>query len=260
MTKVLFHSAARGLLFLLTLALAGFQPNDAPARLVPEVVSVRAHDPGAFTQGLLLYQGLLYESTGLYGQSSLREVDPQTGEVLRMLEVPDEYFGEGLARVEGKLIQLTWQEQQAFVYDLSTFEPLRSFTYEGEGWGLCFDGENLLMSDGSPTISLRDPKTFELVSQFQVTFRGSPLPMLNELECMGDHLYANVWQTDFIVKIEKATGWVVAVVDASGLLSRAEAAVADVLNGIAYDPENDTFLITGKLWPKLFEVRFVEGE
>jgi glutaminyl-peptide cyclotransferase len=165
-----------------------------------------------------------------------------------------------LARVDTRLIQLTWQEQQAFVYDLNTFEPVKSFTYEGEGWGLCFDGTHLLMSNGSPTISLRDPETFELVSQLQVTFRGVPLPMLNELECTGDHLYANVWQSDFIVKIEKVTGRVVAVVDASGLLSPAEAAEADVLNGIAYNPENDTFLITGKLWPKLFEVRFVEGE
>jgi glutamine cyclotransferase len=194
MTSV-FRYAARGLLFLFTLALVGFQSNDVPARLVPEVVLVRTHDPNAFTQGLLLYQGSLYESTGLYGQSSLRQVDLRTGEVLRMLELPDAYFGEGLARVDTRLIQLTWQEQQAFVYDLNTFEPVKSFTYEGEGWGLCFDGTHLLMSNGSPTISLRDPETFELVSQLQVTFRGVPLPMLNELECTGDHLYANVWQS-----------------------------------------------------------------
>ena len=239
-------------------------PDNAPVSpvpvLVPEVLESYPHDVDAFTQGLLLEGDALFESTGLYGSSSLREVDPETGEVLREEAVPGAYFAEGLALVGDRLIQLTWQKETAFVYDKETFESLGTFSYSGEGWGLCFDGAHLYMSDGSATISRRDAETFEVEGELEVTLRGEPLVFLNELECVDDTLYANVWQTDAIVEIDKESGRVVAAVDASGLLSEEEReGLRDgaVLNGIAYDRESETFLITGKLWPKLFRVRFV---
>ncbi|MCC6799508.1 MAG: glutaminyl-peptide cyclotransferase [Anaerolineae bacterium] len=234
--------------------------------LVPEVISVRDHDPDAYTQGLLLHDGLFYESTGRRGASSLRAVDPATGEVERQIDVPDTYFAEGLALVDDRLIQLTWQENTAFVYDVETFEQVGTFEYEGEGWGLCYDGERLYMTDGRPFIQLRDPNTFELFFSGAVTLQGQPVGNLNELECVGDYLYANVWKTDYIVQIDKTNGVVVGVIDTSSLLTEQERAALlqsdsdAVLNGIAYDAENDVFLITGKLWPKLYEVRFVEQE
>jgi len=228
---------------------------------VPEVIASYPHDAQAFTQGLLLEGGYFYESTGLYGRSSLREVVPETGEVLRLLPLPEEYFAEGLALVGDRLIQLTWREGEALVYDRETFEHLDTFSYEGEGWGLCFDGESLYMSDGSDTLYRRDPESFEVTGEVRVTLRGEGVRNLNELECALDHVYANVWQEDRIVKIDKASGRVVEEIDASGLLSadeRAQLAPDAVLNGIAYNPARDTFYLTGKLWPKVFEVRFRE--
>jgi glutamine cyclotransferase len=239
------------------------QPAGQVLELIPEVISVRSHDTSAFTQGFLLYEGTLYESTGQYGRSTLRQVDPETGEVLRMVPVPDEFFAEGLVRVGNRLIQLTWTNEQAFVYDLETFEQIDTLSYDGEGWGLCSDGDFLYMSDGSPFLSLRHLETFELIFREIVLFQDSPVNRLNELECVGDYIYANVWQTDFIVQIRKNTGMITAVIDASGLLTPAEIAqmgTQAVLNGIAYNAETDTFLITGKNWPKMFEVRFVERE
>jgi len=233
-----------------------------PARLRPEVMSVRPHDWRAFTQGLLLHNGLLYESTGLYGQSTLREVDPQTGEVYRRLDLPPNLFGEGLALVDDRLIQLTWIEGIAIVHDLPTFEKRAELRYSGEGWGLCYDGEKLVMSDGSDQLFFRDPTTFQLLGQVGVLLEGRPVRQLNELECVGDSIYANVWQTDDILRIDQRTGRVIAVVDASGLLTPEERRARppdDVLNGIAYDATNDVFLVTGKRWPRLFEVRFVPG-
>lgn len=238
----------------LTLTFATAQ-SAAPERLIPEVLSVRPHDADAFTQGLLRFNGSLFESVGRYGQSSLREVDPRTGEVLRQVEVPDAFFAEGLARVGDRLIQLTWREGTAFVYDIGTFRRVGSFHYEGEGWGLCFDGARLYMSDGSATLTVRDPQTFTVIGRVPVTLDGSPVPLLNELECVKGAVYANVWQTNAVVEIDKTSGAVRKVIDASGLLTDAEAAQADVLNGVAYNPERDTFLLTGKLWPKLFEVQ-----
>ncbi|GAB4412493.1 MAG: glutaminyl-peptide cyclotransferase [Anaerolineae bacterium] len=239
-------------------------PLYAPVRLLqPEVLSVRPHDTSAYTQGLLLHDGYLYESTGRHGASTLRKVDPQTGEVLQMIRVPDEYFAEGLALVGNHLIQLTWQSEVAFVYDLETFEQVGTFNYDGEGWGLCTDGRYLYMSDGTPFLDVRDMQTFELIFSGLVTVQGSLVERLNELECVGDYIYANIWQTDYIVQIDKYNGVVVAVIDASNLLTDEERAQFDeqeVLNGIAYLPETDTFLITGKHWPKMYEVRFVEKE
>lgn len=227
---------------------------------VPEVLETYPHDPSAFTQGLLLSDGHFYESTGIYGQSTLREVVPETGEVLREVALPAEYFAEGLTLVDDRLIQITWQEGTAFVYDLDTFEQTDTFAYEGEGWGLCFDGEQIVMSDGSPTLTLRDPETFEATGTIEVKLNGQGVEELNELECVDGFVYANIWQSDTIVKIAE-DGRVVEEIDARGLLPEAEQAqlVPDaVLNGIAYDAEAKTFFLTGKLWPKLFEVRFSE--
>ncbi|MBI5959794.1 MAG: glutaminyl-peptide cyclotransferase [Chloroflexi bacterium] len=233
--------------------------------LAPEVISVRPHDPAAYTQGLLFYDGFLYESTGRQGASTLRKVDPATGEVLQSINVPQEFFAEGLERVDNTLIQLTWQTQVAFIYDLETFEKTGEYQYEGEGWGLCSDGRYLYMSDGSPFIDLRDRQTFEEIFSGMVTIQGKPVERLNELECVGDYIYANIWKTDFIVQFDKSNGVVVAVIDAAGLLTDEERAQLkepdqDVLNGIVYLPDSDTFLITGKHWPKMFEVRFVERQ
>ena len=229
-------------------------------RLGLEVVSAWPHDRSAFTQGLVLSGGLLYESTGLVGESSLREVDPITGQVLRRLDVPPPIFAEGLALVDGRLIQITWQTGVAFVYDLASFEKIGEFHYGGEGWGICYDGQRLVMSDGSSQLFFRDPQTFEPLGQVSVLRDGQPVARLNELECVGDQVYANVWQTDEIVDIERDSGRVVATIDASGLLSTEEIRTRspdDVLNGIAYDAESNSFLITGKRWPRLYQVRFV---
>ncbi len=243
---------ALGPLFLLLIS--GCHP---PESLTVEVLSTRPHDPAAYTQGLLLQGQMLYESTGRYGQSSLRRVDPQSGEVLQRIDLPQAVFGEGLARRGDRLVQLTYLEQTAFVYTIEGFLSVGRFSYQGQGWGLCYDGEHFLMSNGSSALTVRDPVTFEVVDQIDVTSQGMPVLNLNELEYVDGFVYANVYRTDRIVRIEKDTGKVTANIDAAGLLSPAEALHADVLNGIAYDREKEVFLITGKLWPKLFEVRFV---
>ncbi|HEX6904466.1 MAG TPA: glutaminyl-peptide cyclotransferase [Thermoanaerobaculia bacterium] len=229
----------------------------APERLRVKVLSVRPHDRAAYTQGLLVHDGALYESTGLYGSSSVRQVDPATGEVKRSRAVPQEYFAEGLALVDGKLIQLTWQEQKALVYNAADFQPVAEHRYDGEGWGLCWDGKRLVMSDGSNRLTFRDPKTFTVLGSVGVTLAGQPVDRVNELECVDGVVYANVWQTSDILRIDPKDGRVTAVIDASGLLSPDEQRQAEVLNGIAWDPAKKTFLITGKLWPKMFEVTFV---
>jgi glutaminyl-peptide cyclotransferase len=178
--------------------------------------------------------------------------------VKRKVDVPQAFFAEGLALVGDRLIQLTWQEQTAFVYKLSDLTKTAEVRYDGEGWGLCSDGTRLVMTDGSDRLSFRDPKTLALLGQVQVTLSGRPVSQLNELECVGGAIYANVWQTDDILKIDPDSGKVTAVIDASGLLTEQErSAGAEVLNGIAWDPVKKTFLITGKLWPKMFEVTFV---
>ncbi len=231
---------------------------DAPAlRLRPEVIQRFTHDRAAFTQGLLFHEGRLYESRGLYEQSALTEIDPTTGDVLRRVDVDDDYFAEGLAHVDDRLIQLTWRAGLALVYDRNTFELVDQFSYSGEGWGLCFDGESLWMSDGTDTLTRRDAQTFEALDRVRVTLDGSPLDQLNELECIDGTVWANVWLTDLIVEIHPPSGTVVSLVDAAGLLSEDERnAGADVLNGIAHDPDRDAIIITGKNWPAMFEVEF----
>jgi glutamine cyclotransferase len=221
-----------------------------------EVVNTYPHDPGAFTQGLLYLDGALFESTGLNGQSSLRKVDLKTGQVLKRVEMPAEYFAEGLAELDGKLFQLTWQNHKGFVYDLESFQLEKDFTYDGEGWGLTTDGHWLILSDGTDQIRFLDPVTFEVKKTIHVSGPGGPLVRLNELEYIKGEIYANIWQTDYVVRIDPATGNVIGAIDFTGLLAPQDrAADTDVLNGIAYDAKGDRLFITGKKWPKLFEVR-----
>ena len=227
-------------------------------RLRVELVKAYPHDRGAFTQGLVLDRGKLYESTGLVGQSSLREVELETGRVIRKVDVPAPIFAEGLALVGDRLFQLTWQNGRVLVYDRRTFAKQQEHPYRGEGWGLCSDGTNLVMSDGSAMLTVRRPTDFGVVRTLAVTMDGSALDQLNELECVEGAVYANVWTRDLIVRIDPATGRVTARIEAPNLLSVIERQGVDVLNGIAYDPSDQTFLITGKLWPKLFRVKFVK--
>jgi glutaminyl-peptide cyclotransferase len=250
-------------LWLLLLASCEAQASREPlvaSRQVVQVVRTFPHDPGAFTQGLLVREDRFYESTGRRGRSSLREVDRETGEVLRLVQLGDQHFGEGLALAGDRLIQLTWQSGVAFVYDLKTLDRLRTFEFTGEGWGLCHDGESLFMTDGSATLYRRDPDTFAVLGAQLVILNGEPLPRLNELECVGDHVYANVFPTSRIVKIDKRSGKVAADIDASALVGSSGRPLdrEAVLNGIAYERESDTFYLTGKFWPTMFQVRFVE--
>jgi glutaminyl-peptide cyclotransferase len=217
-----------------------------------------SHEQSAYTQGLVWHQGRLYESTGQYGSSTLRRVNPQTGEVEKRIVIPSEFFGEGLALVDRRLIMLTWKEETAFVHDLDSFNRIGSYRYTGEGWGLAFDGRRLIMSNGSDQLTFRDPQTFDPRGALRVTLRGSPLDRLNELEWAEGAIYANIWERDFIVRIDPEAGRVTHQIDAAGLLTRAEAPGAEVLNGIAYNPETRTFYITGKYWPTMYEVTFVE--
>jgi glutamine cyclotransferase len=228
-----------------------------PQRLRVQVVDTYPHDPGAFTQGLVLAGRRLFESTGLEGRSSLREVDVASGKVLRKLDVPAPVFAEGLALVGSRLFQLTWKHEIVYTYDRDSFAKGPTFDYSGEGWGLCYDGREIVMSDGSARLTFRGPETFRPVREITVRSGGQPVDQLNELECVGPHVYANVWMTDRIVRIDPKSGEVTALIDAANLLAPAERFGTDVLNGIAHDPATDTFLITGKLWPRMFRVKFV---
>jgi glutamine cyclotransferase len=221
-----------------------------------EVVRVYPHDPEAFTQGLVYEGGFLYESTGLYGRSSLRKVELETGRVVKIHHLPPEFFGEGLTIWRDRLIQLTWQERTGFVYEKETFRLLRTFTYATEGWGLTHDGRHLIRSDGTAVLSFLDPETFREVRRLEVRDRGRPVSFLNELEYVRGEIYANVWQTDCLVRISPRTGRVLGWVDLTGVLGPEDhVRPVDVLNGIAYDAERDRLFVTGKLWPKLFEIR-----
>jgi len=227
----------------------------APTAGTIEVLRTTAHDSSAFTQGFELVEGRLFESTGLVGSSSIREVDPETGVVLRSRAVPD-VFGEGLTIVDDEVIQITWNDEIAFRYSLEDFSPLGTFTYGGQGWGICDDGPQLGMSDGSATLTFRDRANFDAESTVQVTYNGAPVEQLNELECVGGTVYANIWKSALIIEIDPATGQVITVFNAADLRPVSTLANADsVLNGIAYDNANDTFLLTGKNWPVMYEVR-----
>jgi glutaminyl-peptide cyclotransferase len=222
-----------------------------------KVVRVFPHDARAFTQGLLFLDGKLYESTGLNGRSSVRRVELMSGQVEQESSLPVEFFGEGLSRVGQRLIQLTWKNHKALVWDLSTLQKESEFSYDGEGWGLCFDGSHLVMSDGSDKLTLRNPSSFAQEGEVHVRLAGRPLRNLNELECTNHGVYANVWQDNHIARIDAKSGEVTAWIDASGLLDPSEAARADVLNGIAEMASTGHLLVTGKLWPHVFEVEVV---
>jgi len=222
------------------------------------IVHTYPHDPQAYTQGLLYEDGYLYESTGLNGRSSLRMVDLETGRVLQRASVPAQYFAEGLTNWGSTLIQLTWQSHIAFVYDRFSFRLLHTFSYEGEGWGLTEDGKNLILSDGTATLRFFDPVTFHEVRRIVVKDHESPVTQLNELEYVRGQIYSNVWHTDRIARISPATGNVLGWIDLSGLLAPGEVSDPEaVLNGIAYDAAHDRLFVTGKLWPKLFEIKVV---
>ncbi|MCU0635020.1 MAG: glutaminyl-peptide cyclotransferase [Gemmatimonadaceae bacterium] len=222
-----------------------------------QVVNEYPHDPGAFTQGFVWEAGKFYESTGLEGKSNIREVDLFTGAVRRQRDVPN-VFGEGIAILGGKLYQITWKNGRCIVYDAATFTPTgQEYRYDGEGWGLTTDGTSLVMSNGTSTIVFRDPKTFAVTRSITVTENGVSIDKLNELEWVKGELWANVWTSDQIVRIDPATGVVKGWVDVTGLLSPAERAKVDVLNGIVYDAANDRVYVTGKNWPKVFEIRAV---
>jgi len=225
--------------------------------LTVKVLAEHPHDPGAFTQGLLWYSGKLFESTGQFGQSGVRRVELPTGNVELGTSVSADLFGEGLAEFDHQLIQLTWKNGKALYWDLATLKPIKEVAYEGEGWGLCFDGNRLVMSDGSDRLTFRDPKSFAEVGHVDVRKDGSVVRNLNELECVDGQVYANIWQYDYIARIDPETGNVTGWIDAANLLSPAERRGTDVLNGIAYVPDTKRFLLTGKNWPKLFEVQFV---
>ena len=220
------------------------------------VVAAYPHDRRAFTQGLAWADGALYEGTGLAGKSELREVDPATGEVRRSVALAPEHFGEGLAVLGDHVYQLTWRSGTAFVYDRATFALLESFAYAGEGWGLATDGARLVMSDGTSRLAFRDPATFAEVGAVEVRDGAEPVPYLNELEWVGGEVWANVWPTDRVARIDPATGQVVGWIDLAGLLPPAERARrrVDVLNGIAHDPATGRLFVTGKRWPALFEI------
>jgi glutamine cyclotransferase len=223
------------------------------------VIHSYSHDPGAFTQGLVYVDGYLYESTGRHGKSSIRKVDLVSGRVLQRYDLATKYFGEGLTDWDGNLIQLTWQSELAFVYDRATFKWLRSLHYDGEGWGLTHDDKQLILSDGTPVLRFLDPKTFSETKRLSVTDeKGQSLYNINELEYIHGEIYANIWQTDQIVVISPHTGKVLERIDLSGLIDKAQVSDPDaVLNGIAYDDKRDRLFVTGKLWPKLFEIKVI---
>lgn len=223
-----------------------------------EVLNSFPHDPQAFTQGLVYHEGYLYESTGLYGESTLRKVDPETGEVLMEVDLPAEYFAEGLVIFEDQLFQLTWREGTGFIYNLEDFALLDQFNYQTEGWGLAHDGERLIMSDGTNKLYFLDLSSLQVTGSVDVTFQGEKIVRLNELEYIRGEIYANIWQTDLIVRIDPAAGDVLGWIDLAGILpDDFRTPETDVLNGIAYDPENDRLFITGKRWPRLYEIRLL---
>src|SRR5918993_478613 len=221
-----------------------------------EVVKTYPHSRDAYTQGLIFHEGKLIESTGREGKSSIRRVDIETGDVLQKVSLPFEYFGEGLTLLNGKIYQLTWQHQTGFIYDPVSFEKLGEFKYFGEGWGLTHDGQQLILSDGSHRLRFLDPSTFQVKKVVSVTDRGAPVHRLNELEFARGEILANVWHSDKIARIEPESGKVIGWIDLTGLLKPGEVSDEDaVLNGIAFDESTGRLVVTGKMWPKLFEIR-----
>jgi glutaminyl-peptide cyclotransferase len=253
-----------GMLAILASSAVSAQALDA-AKVPPipvytyKVVHAYPHDPNAFTEGLFYLNGYLYESTGLEGHSSIRKVRLETGEIVLTHDLPPEYFGEGITYWGNRLIGLTWKSQVGFVYNLRSFAVEGRFQYPGEGWALTRNDREVIMSDGTPDLRVLDPKTLREVRRIHVTARGRPVEQLNELEWVQGTVLANIWQTDWIARIDPDTGEVVAWIDLTGILPEHDriAGHTDVLNGIAYDSSKDRLFVTGKLWPKLFEIRIV---
>lgn len=239
--------------------------NELPQLYTYRVVASYPHDPNAFTQGLLFDQGVLYEGTGLYGESTLRRVTLATGTVEQQISLPAQYFGEGITIVGDRIFQLTWRENTGFIYDKNSFEQLAQFTYRTEGWGITYDGSYLIVSDGSDRLYFLDPESQQVVQEIAVTVLDPTdqvrkgVVRLNELEYIDGEIYANIWQTDTIVRIQPESGNVTGVINLAGLLPAADRrAGTDVLNGIAYLPNEKRLFVTGKKWPKLFEIELVE--
>lgn len=233
---------------------------DGVERLVPIIISTLPHDRQAFTQGLAIHDGYLYESTGLYGQSSLRKIDLKTGKVLSRIDVAPSFFAEGIAIIDRFIIQVTWKEKIAFVYNRENLRLEHKLSYQGEGWGLCSDGKHLLMSNGTSIITTYDPTSFQKLSTCRAKLGVREIELLNDLECVEDSIYINVWKQDIILRLNKYTGQITGIIDASQLLNlkeKKEVGTEGVLNGITYNPVSQTFWITGKYWPRLFEVRFI---
>lgn len=224
-----------------------------------QVITTWPHDTSAYTQGLEFYDGRLFEGTGLNGQSSLREVDLGSGRVLRKIDLSSEYFGEGITVFGGQIFQLTWQNHKGFIYQVEDFKKIGGFSYVGEGWGLTHDAQNLIMSDGTNQIRFLDPKSFEVRQTISVLSDGTPVQNLNELEYIQGEILANVYESNYMVRIDPANGKVRGWIDLTGLLSPADRTrPVDVLNGIAYDAARDRLIVTGKLWPKIFQIRLVQ--
>jgi len=235
-------------------------PGVALAQRAPvqtyEVVASFPHDPRAFTQGLFFQDGLLYESTGLNGRSGIRKVDPATGAVVQKRDLDARYFGEGIVAWKDRLIELTWRDGVGFIYDLNSFEPKSKFEYRGEGWALTHDGQRIIMSDGTAELRFLDPDTLKETGRLKITDGGGEVTNINEIEWIEGEVWANIWQTDWIARIDPQTGKVKAWIDMTGLLPMADrTGREDVLNGIAYDAAAKRVLVTGKLWPKLYEIR-----
>lgn len=247
------------LLAILLTALVSFnaraEQNESPPVFGYKIINTYPHDTEAFTQGLLFDNGKLYESTGLNGRSEVREINIQTGEVIKSQKLANRYFGEGIAAVHGKIVQLTWRSQTGFVYKTPDLKPLGRFNYKGQGWGITYDGKHLIMSNGTATLRFLDPRTYETIGELQVYDETGNVGKLNELEFVEGEVFANIWGKERVARIDPDTGRVTGWIDLSGLLTEEDKKKrVDVLNGIAYNKENKTLLVTGKLWPKLFEI------
>jgi glutaminyl-peptide cyclotransferase len=232
--------------------------RDRPPEYTFEVVNRFPHDPDAFTQGFAYHAGFFYEGTGRKGSSSLRQEDPETGKIIRKVDLSSEYFGEGIAILGDKIFQLTWLSHTGFVYDLSSFRELRRFQYEGEGWGLTADGRDLFMSDGTAVIRVLNPNTFQVKRRLRVHDGKAAVNQLNELEFVEGEIFANIWHSNRIARISPQTGEIVGWIDLSGLMGSFYRLDPEaVLNGIAYDQQHKRLFVTGKLWPSVFEIHVV---
>jgi glutamine cyclotransferase len=230
-----------------------------PLRYTYRIINVYPHDKNAFTQGLVFENGVLYEGTGLYDNSTLRRVELETGKILQLCALPDQFFGEGITIFDDKIIQLTWQSNRGFVYDKHSFDLLQEFSYPTEGWGITHDGSRLIMSDGTATLHFLDPETFEKVGQVEVHDTG-PVTELNELEYIQGEVYANIWREEKIAIINPLTGRVKGWIDMSGIQDLENQDSNNVLNGIAYDAKEDRLFVTGKMWSQLYEIKLIPSE